>query len=90
MSTSAEWTTVRIDRETAAALEARAAARGLSLETYLRVIAGCVGGGAARPYPGAAADEFDKAMDKYFRQHPGKLPPLPWHFTRPDVYHDRD
>ena len=94
MGKSSEQTTIAIDRTTVAALEAQAAAKGLSLQAYLRVIAGNGIGhdtGAGPPQPSAAVvAEFDEVLDEFFKQNPRTLPPLPPAFSRADVYDDRD
>ena len=91
MATSPKQTTIRIDRVTAAALERKAAARGLSLQAYLQAIAG--NGAEAhvdRQNATAAAEDFDRTLDEFFLQNPRKLPPLPADFSRVDLYPDHD
>lgn len=38
----------------------------------------------------ATVEEFEQALDEFFRQNPRTLPPLPRIFSRSDIYDDHD
>ena len=80
-------TSILIDQETAEALQARARALGLSLDVFLRQIAGT--GGAADSAQ-LSGEDFEKALDEFFLRNPRRLPPLPADFSRADIYSDHD
>ena len=90
MSVSAtETTMIRLDRQTADALVARAAVRGMSIDDYLRWVAehdrSPVGGGSA---PMSLA-EFDRWLDE-LAADPSPTRSLPADFSRADIYDDHD
>jgi len=84
--------TIQLEDRTADALKARAQARGLSLEAYLRLMAenGSQEEPAARGDAGQAAREFDAALDDLFADDMRKLPEAPLTYSREDIYFDHD
>ncbi|HEY3245548.1 MAG TPA: hypothetical protein VGM03_19570 [Phycisphaerae bacterium] len=82
-------TTIQIDDVTAEALRVAAEARGLTLDAFLRIMAGT----DAAPRSGAAngtAEEFEALLDEFFAEEPRRLPSLPSDFSRADVYAEHD
>lgn len=85
-------TSIQLEQETLEALQANAAAQGLTLSEYLqsfaknRVVAPTPGTNGAA---GTVA-EFDALLDEFFEQNPRKLPSLPDIFSRGDIYIDHD
>ena len=83
---------IHIEEQTAAMLEAQARASGLSLEEFLRRLAGGVPiapafeGGSATD----AARDFDAALDELFAGDSRRLPSVPLTYTREDIYSDHD
>ncbi len=80
-------TTILIDQDTAEALQARARALGLSLDVFLRQMAGM---GGAEESAQLSGDDFERALDEFFARNPRRLPPLPAGFSRADIYSDHD
>ncbi len=81
-------TTIEIDQQTAAALELRARERGMTLDAFLRSVAGLpdfegtpVANGISQ-----TAEEFNELLDEFFEQNPRRLPSLPPDFSRSDLY----
>jgi hypothetical protein len=79
-------TAILVDPETAEALQTRARALGLSLDVFLRQLAGTGAGDSAQ----LSGEEFEKALDEFFLRNPRRLPPLPPGFSRADIYSDHD
>jgi hypothetical protein len=78
---------IQLDDKTVEALTAQAAARGLSLEGYLRFLAG---NGDSVPANGAMAlADQERLLDQLSKGIAG-IPTLPDSFSRTDVYFDRD
>ena len=90
MPTSAETTTIEIDRRTADALRTQARARGLSLDSYLRLLAAPAG----EATPGDDDSTPDMAeFDRWLGELSAGFPAagsLPADFSRADIYHDHD
>lgn len=82
--------TIEIEEQTADVLKAQADARGLSLDQFLRQMAGGIQESCVAP-PGAdAARDFDTALDELFAADPRQLPPLHATYSREDIYIDHD
>lgn len=78
---------IQVDERTAKALQAQAADRGMSLETYLETIAR---DGHERPKslsPAEAVRNFNKVLDDLFARETRPLPPE-IASTRDDIYFD--
>ena len=84
--------TIEIDIETARLLEARAKDRGVSLDAYLRHIAG--EGQPIAPTMtapnGDSTKDFDAALDELFADDARKLPATSTKYDRSDIYDDHD
>ena len=73
---------IDLDDQTAAGLSALAAARGISVESYLRLIAqGKASNGASAP------GDFTEQLDELLFD---AVSPLPRDFSRVDIYSDHD
>jgi len=79
-------TSIRVDRDTLDALTARAKARGVSLDVYLRELAAEESPAAARELTEA---EFDRWLDE-LSSGPVPASSLPPDFSRRDIYGDHD
>jgi len=85
---------IQIDVQTARRLEVQAEAHGLSLEDYLRHIAG--EGQRENRVPvngntnGDAVRDFDAALDELFASDTRKLPAAPLKYARGEIYIDHD
>ncbi len=80
-------TSIEIDTSTAAALTARAEARGMTLDAYLRTL---VDAGPAMPSNGALSPaEFERGLDDLLAGMPD-LPVLPASFSRAEIYGEHD
>jgi hypothetical protein len=81
--------TIELEDQTVAALAAQAKLRGLSVDQYLRRIAGV---DALEPlHQGAeAVVVFDAALDELFAGDTRLLPPMPLSYSRDDIYFDHD
>ncbi|MBI3949986.1 MAG: hypothetical protein HY314_05975 [Acidobacteria bacterium] len=87
---SQQLVTIEVGQETAEVLEtlkAKAAARGLSLDAYLRTLAERDVSLTQPPKP--TLEEFDRDMDQLASGLDG-LPILPRDFSRADMYADHD
>lgn len=80
-------TTIEIEQRTAEILKAKAEARGLSLDAYLRLMAET--GDGIEPGSEMAAAEIDAVLDDLARGGEG-VSPLPASFSREDIYFDHD
>ena len=87
MSNHVHTTTIELDRRVAEALAAAAAARGLSLEDFLRDVGGQPAQGQVPDDTGR--DDFDQWLDELAAE-PGARASLPADFSRAHVYDDHD
>jgi len=94
-----------IKPDTAAMLSAQAAARGLSIDEYLKNLLGLVNGESASRFSMAEFEtdmetfaegakqmnlaEIDRILDE-LAEGGENLPPLPSNFSREDIYFDHD
>lgn len=83
---------IEIEDRTVIALKAQAAARGLSLEEFLELVAG-----GTQPTPAVANEsgerssrDFDAALDDLFAADVNRLPASPLTYSRDDICHDHD
>jgi hypothetical protein len=81
--------TITLEDRTASALAARASAAGLSIEEYLRQLAGEIPATIDTPPPGTAED-FDAALNELFNRDARPLPPSNLTYTRDEIYDDHD
>lgn len=85
-------TTIEIDHQTAEALMVRAQERGMTLDAFLRSVAGLPEPESAPATNGVTqtAEEFNALLDEFFEQNPRRLPSLPPDFSRADIYAEHD
>jgi len=84
--------TITLEDRTAAALASRARDAGLSLEEYLRKVAGEAPGTVAAPPtsgPGTVED-FDAALDELLAGDTHPLPATRLTYIRDEIYDDHD
>jgi hypothetical protein len=85
---------IELEQQTVEALKERAAARGLTLEAFLRQVAtgleAPAAASAAAPSARDAVRDFDAALDELFAADTRRLPPLTLTYTREDIYADHD
>jgi hypothetical protein len=87
-----QTTTIEIDNTTAALLQSKAAAQGVSLDTLLRQLAESANGAAPKTTEAAAqasVDEFMAAMEA-LAEDTDHIPPSGLSYTREDIYFDHD
>ncbi len=81
------YTSIEVDAGIAAALTARAEAKGMTLDAYLRSL---VDATPVAPSNGALSlAEFDRALDELSADGAG-LPVLPAGFCRTEIYGEHD
>lgn len=89
---STQTTRIEVDSATAALLQSKAAAQGVSLDTLLRQLAESANGAfpkttnATTP---ASVDEFTAAMEA-LAEGTDHIPPSELTYTREDIYFDHD
>ncbi len=82
---NANLTTIEVSPEIAEILKAKAMARQLPLDNYLRTL--LENDIANRSHSSLSIEEFDRDMDELATE---KLPVLPNDFSRADIYADHD
>lgn len=81
--------TIEIDQHTAEMLRAKAEARGLSLDDYLRLLAEIDAPNIDATNPRVTLNGIDQILDE-LAQGGESLSPLPVSFSRKDIYFDHD
>lgn len=77
---------IEVSAETAQLIRASAAARGVTVDDYLRSIAGAI---APESHVGMSFTEIDEVLDE-LAMGGEKLSPLPENFSREDIYDSHD
>ena len=83
-------TAIQLDEQTVQALKAQAAARGLTVEEYLRELAMLHVNAEVEQDGENAAQDFDRALDELFAADSRTLPDADLTYSRQDIYLDHD
>jgi hypothetical protein len=87
--TTMETITIEIDQATATILQAKAATRGLSLETLLRHLAANGAAAKGETTPPTSLEEFMADMES-LAEGTEHIPATPVRYNREDIYFDHD